>query len=89
VSSSAWIERTWLGRKGSPAAKRAPNGASTSSMNSSLLVYSLDASECPSIRHTMSGAKMSAIAPVPSCHAWKARRTDSRLASVSVGSVIF
>ena len=79
MSPSAWIERIVTGRNRSPAANRAPNGARTSSMNSALLAYSRDAAECPSIRHTMSGANASAIAPVPSRQASNARRIASRL----------
>ncbi len=35
------------------------------------------------MRHTISGANTSAMKPVPCCHASKARRMISRLASVS------
>ena len=50
-------------------------------MNCCWFLYSLDAVERPSIRHTMSGANRLVIAPVPACHASKAARTAARLAS--------
>src|ERR1700754_5071708 len=83
VSPSARIERIRMGRNRSPAANRAPNGASTSSTNSSRLPYSREAAECPSMRQTMSVAKTSAIGRVPSCQASKASRMVCRLASVA------
>ena len=42
--------------------------------------YSLEASECPPIRQTSSGANTSLIAPVPCCHASKVWRMVCRLA---------
>jgi hypothetical protein len=54
-----------LPANGSDTVNRAPNGARTPSMNRCLLRYSFDATECPSIRQTISGANTSVMAPVP------------------------
>src|SRR5262245_16763070 len=83
VSPSAWIERIRSGRNRSPAANRPPNGARTSSTTSWRLAYSREATECPSMRQTMSGANTSAICAVPACQASKASRMIWRLASVA------
>src|SRR5439155_15505532 len=59
------MERKRMGRNGSPAANRAAKGARTSSTNCWLFAYCFEATECPSMRQTMSGAKTSVIRPRP------------------------
>src|SRR5438105_7962908 len=87
VSPSAWTDRIVVGRKGSDVVNRAPKGLRTSSINCCLLVYSFEATECPSIRQTMSGANTSVMALVPLCQASKVWRMIFRLASVRVAPV--
>jgi hypothetical protein len=83
VSPSAFTDLIVTGRKGSAEAEnRAPKGASTSSTNCCLLSYRFDATECPSIRQTISGANTSVMEPVPFFQASNASRIVSRLASV-------
>jgi hypothetical protein len=62
---------------------RAPKGLRTRSIKSCLLEYSFEATECPSIRQSMSTANTSAMAPVPCCQA-SAWRMIVRLASVEL-----
>jgi hypothetical protein len=84
VSPSPRIERMRTGRNRSPPlANRVAKGASTWSTNAWRSGYSRDATEWPSMRHTMRGANTSVMGAVPSCQAWKARPITSRLASVS------
>src|ERR1700749_4904027 len=73
------------GRNGSEVENRRPNGASTSSMNSRLFAYAREATEWPSIRQVIFGAKES-VTGVPSCrHASNAAVIAARLRSVSSG----
>ena len=76
-----------MSQKGLDVVNRAPKGLRTSSINCCLLAYSFEATECPSIRQTMSGANTSVMAPVPWCQDSKAWRMIFRLASVGAAPV--
>src|SRR5258708_38622032 len=87
VFPSAWTERILVGRNRSEARKRAPKGLTNSSRYSCLLAYSLEASEWPSIRQTMSVAQVSGNGSAPSRQASNVSVIVWRLASVSVAVV--